>query len=165
MEGTPDLACSLTELPYGLPGRIFRSPMPFRIGDLRGEIFDQFRDQSVAVVVLLAERGEYLAKTGKDLPLFYISEGLEVIHLPVPDFGVPHKGDLEVAIAETIAQAREGKNIAIHCYAGFGRTGLFAACLAKRVLGLSGDEAVAWVRKYIPGALEMPRQVEMARNF
>ena len=32
----------LTELPFGFPGRIFRSPMPFGPYDLHGEVYDRF---------------------------------------------------------------------------------------------------------------------------
>jgi len=46
----------------------------------------------------------------------------------------------------------------MHCSAGIGRTGLFLAYLAKQVLVLSGAEALAWVRYYIPRAVETPEQ-------
>ena len=46
----------------------------------------------------------------------------------------------------------------IHCSAGIGRNGLFTAYLAKRRLGLSGAEALQWVRCYIPRAVETPEQ-------
>ena len=44
------------------------------------------------------------------------------------------------------------------CSAGIGRTGLFMAYLAKRCLGLSGAEALQWVRHFIPRAVETPAQ-------
>ena len=46
----------------------------------------------------------------------------------------------------------------IHCATGIGRTGFFMAYLAKRCLGLSGAEALQWVRHYIPRAVETPKQ-------
>jgi hypothetical protein len=34
---------SVIELPFGFPGRIFRSPVPFGLYDLHGEVYHQFR--------------------------------------------------------------------------------------------------------------------------
>ena len=47
---------SLIELPFGFPGRIFRSPMPFGPYDLHGEAYDRFCEEQIAVIVLLAPR-------------------------------------------------------------------------------------------------------------
>ena len=148
----------LTELPFGLPGHIFRSPMPFGPYDLHGEVYDQFRGEQITVVVLLASDEECLHKTGRNLREFYLQEGLQVLYLPIPDFSVPAKDALEQAVRHTIAYAQAGHHIAVHCSAGIGRTGLFTAYLAKRYLGLSGHEALQWVRQYIPYAAETPEQ-------
>src|SRR5713101_6228140 len=43
----------LTELPFGLPGRIFRSPMPFGPYDLHGEVYDRFREEQIASLSFL----------------------------------------------------------------------------------------------------------------
>ena len=149
---------SLTELPFGLPGRVFRSPMPFGPYDLHGEVYDRFREEQIAVIVLLASDAESLHKTGCNLRALYLKAGFQVLYLPIPDFSVPAKDDLEQAVQHTIAYAQAGRHIVVHCSAGIGRTGLFMACLAKRFLGLSGQEALKWVRHYIPHAVETPEQ-------
>lgn len=149
---------SLPELPFGLPGRIFRSPMPFGPYDLHGEVYDRFCEAQIAVVVLLASDAECLHKTGHNLRALYRKAGFQVLYLPIPDFSVPAKDDLEQAVHHTIAYAQAGQHIVIHCSAGIGRTGLFMACLAKGCLGLSGAEALQWVRYFIPHAVETPEQ-------
>src|SRR5882762_9923653 len=148
----------LTELPFNLPGRIFRSPMPFGPYDLHGEVYDQFREEQIAVIVLLASDEACLHKTGCHLRALYLKAGFQVLYLPIPDFSVPTKDDLEQAVQHTIAYAQAGHHIVIHCSAGIGRTGLFIAYLAKRCLGLTGAEALQWVRRYIPHAVETPEQ-------
>jgi protein-tyrosine phosphatase len=52
----------------------------------------------------------------------------------------------EVAVRQRLTCGRDG------------RTGLFIASLAKRMLGLAGEEALQWVRHYIPRAVETPEQ-------
>ena len=148
----------LTELPFGLPGRIFRSPMPFGPYDLHGEVYDQFHEAQIGVIVLLASDEECLHKTGCNLRALYLKEGFQVLYLPIPDFSVPTKDDLEQAIQQTIALAQAGQHIVVHCSAGIGRTGLFIVYLAKRYLGLSGAEALQWVRRFMPRAVETPAQ-------
>ena len=149
---------SLIELPFGLPGRIFRSPMPFGSYDLHGEVYDRFCEEHIAVIVLLASDEECLHRTGCHLRALYLKAGFQVLYLPIPDFSAPAKDDLEQAVQHTITYAQAGQNIVIHCSAGIGRTGLFAAYLAKRVLGVSGTEALQWVRRFIPHAVETPEQ-------
>jgi len=150
-----------TELPLPLAGRIFRSPMPFSSYDPQGEALVRFKEEKISLIVLLAEDEECLLRTGRNLKEFYTREGFRVIHLPTPDFYVPLKEDLEEAVKITAEEARRGSNIAIHCHAGIGRTGLFIAYLAKEVLGLSGEEAFQWVRRHIPGAMESREQRQM----
>jgi protein-tyrosine phosphatase len=148
----------LTELPFGFPGRIFRSPMPFGQYDPHGEVYARFLHQQITVVVLLADEQECLHKAGRNLREWYLKEGLQVLYLPIPDFSVPSQDDLEQAVQHTIAYAQAGHHIAIHCSAGIGRTGLFAAYLAKRFLGLPGGEALQWIRRFIPHAVETAEQ-------
>jgi protein-tyrosine phosphatase len=148
----------LTELPFRLPGRIFRSPMPYGGYDPEGKIFPEFKEKNISVIVLLSDDEECLRKTGRDLRTLYKNEGFDVIYLPIPDFDVVSLRDLKQAVLETIGQARAGRNIVVHCYAGIGRTGLFAALLAREILGISGAASIEWVRSYLPGAVETQDQ-------
>ena len=51
----------------------------------------------------------------------------------------------------------------VHCLAGVGRTGMFLASLAKLGMGYSSEDAVRWVREYIPGAIEIPEQEQLVK--
>jgi hypothetical protein len=42
---------------------------------------------------------------------------------------------------------------------------MFAAGLAKMGMDLSSDEAIRWIRKSIPGAIEVPEQEQLVRSL
>ena len=155
----------LIELPYSFSGRIFRSPMPFGPYD-QDSVWQSYREEEIDLVVVLAEPQEYLVYTRRDLPEFYRSQGLDVLHLPIPDFGVPDDLVLWEKTLNSVTQAgREGKNIAVHCLAGIGRTGVFLACLAKENLELDGERAIIWVRESVRGAMENEDQEQFVKNY
>jgi protein-tyrosine phosphatase len=159
------MANLLTELPFGLPGRIFRSPLPYGDFDPTQQVIHLYKKEGVHVVVMLVSSEEAKAKTGRDLVRLYKEAGLDVITIPIPDFSVPALEPFWRALKLTQAQARAGQNVAVHCNAGIGRTGLFMACLTRQILGFSGEEAVVWVRKYIDKAIENQTQLDMVLNI
>jgi len=152
---------TFTEFPLGLPGRIFGSPMPFGEYDKNGELFDELKRQDIAVVIVLAEDAEYLEQTQRNLPALYSTQGFQVIHLPIPNYGIPSHEPFEVAITRTIEYANTSQSALIHCSAGIGRTALFAVFLAMKVLGLSGRDAIRWVGQHHPRTLLTPVQIDM----
>ncbi len=140
--------------------------MPYSpIFDPLNQVMPGYREVGVEVVVVLASWEEIRDLTGRDLQTEYREAGMRVIYAPAPDYGVPDESVVQEALTETLSAARAGKTIAAHCHAGLGRTGIFAACLAKVVFGYDGKEAFAWVRKSIPGAVETPEQYQFIEDF
>ena len=156
---------SITELPFGLPGRVYSSPMPLSGYDPQGKILDNYRSAGISVVVVLAEREEILHAAQVDLPRIYAEQGMKVISVPIPDFGIPKTSNFPQVIFEAINQVKEGNNLAVHCHGGKGRTGLFLACMAKQIKGMSADQAIQWVQRFIPGAVETQEQIRFVQSY
>lgn len=133
--------------------------MPFGLYDPNGKIIDEYYAAHISTVVVLAESDECKDKSGRDLFGLYREQGFGTIDLPIPNYGVPNSN----VICETLAKAEQlcvaGNNVVIHCSAGLGRTPFFAALLAKRVLKISGIEALAWLSRHKPDALLTPLQI------
>jgi len=128
---------------------------------LKEILFFKFRREDGSLIVLLAEEEECVMRTGLNLKSLYLNQGFQVLHLPIPDFKVPSKEDLEEAIKKTVEHALVGNNILIHCHAGLGRTGLLWLILQSGFSVYRGEEAIHWTRKYIPHALETDEQSQM----
>ena len=153
----------LTRLPFSFPGDVYRSAMPYSSYDPRGDLVQEYKRKDVALVVMLTSDQESLRVTGYDLRSKYETDGFEVLYLPIPDFSVPEIEELDKAVTDVLNHVRKGDSVAIHCHAGIGRTGMILACLAKRGLGYSSDEALRWVREFIPGAVEVSEQEQLVR--
>jgi hypothetical protein len=90
--------------------------------------------------------------------------GLTSIQLPVPDMGIPSLEELSGSIAAALARLRGGRKVLVHCGAGYGRTGLFLACLLVSE-GMAPDEAIDFVRRKRPGSIETPGQEALIRAW
>lgn len=139
--------------------------MPFGQYDPAGRAIDEFRENDISSVVMVLDPDFRPGSLIDRLRTRYIQEGFQVIFVPSYNNDIPKETDLRIAIKTIIDQATAGKNLVVHCHAGVGRTGLVMACLAKEILRLSSDQAIQFVRRYIPGALETPGQVEAARKY
>ena len=155
----------LTELPFADSGSVYRSAMPYSSYDPDGELISAYKNREISTIIMLTSDEESLRITGQALRALYEAEGFDILYLPIPDFGVPGLGTLREGVQMALTHSKSGHGIVIHCHAGLGRTGLFAACLAKQGLDLSSEEAIKWVRDLIPGAVEVTEQEMIIRSF
>jgi protein-tyrosine phosphatase len=93
--------------------------------------------------------------------------GLDLVHLPIPDYGVPDAPfEAGWAAAGLGARLARGETLALHCRAGLGRTGTVAARLLVEVAGLDADAAVARIRRdHAAEAVETAPQLDHLRRL
>lgn len=82
-----------------------------------------------------------------------------------PDFWLPVDREAAVNAVRDVRERTATQRVEVACGGGRGRTGTVLACLAA-LDGLSGDEAVAYVRaRYDRHAVETPWQRRFVRGF
>jgi ADP-ribosyl-[dinitrogen reductase] hydrolase len=93
--------------------------------------------------------------------------GLEGASFPIRDHDIPHS-DQSAALGQLLddleARIRTGQNIAIHCQAGLGRTGMMAAILLGR-FGIDTAAAITAIRQVRPGSIETEAQEDFVRGW
>jgi protein-tyrosine phosphatase len=121
-------------------GRLAVMPRP-RGGDwLEDEILHLKRSGIGTLVSMLTPEEEELLDLG-DEGEFARRHGLEFISHPIPDRDVPRSAREMWALARSLAeQFRTGRQIAVHCRMGIGRSPLLLACILVST-GLVADEA------------------------
>ena len=122
-----------------LPGCLFIMPRPD--GERLTQDVAHYRSLGVDTIVSMLPPDEARALSLHNEAQICADTGMEFINFPIQDFGLPDPaafGELVKAIAISL---RGGTNIAIHCRAGIGRSGM-AVCCVLQSFGHSAIQAI-----------------------
>ncbi len=72
--------------------------------------------------------------------------GIVFEQYPIKDGGIPEIGSFIDLVISSYNEIKKGKNIAVHCFGGIGRSGMLS-CAIIMLKGYSTDEAVELVSK------------------
>jgi len=142
------------------PGKVLDSPYSGQWRRDLGLDLEAIRAWDCQILVTLMERDEMARFQVADLP-DRIPEGMEHVHLPIPDAGIPDAAwerawiEVRPRVMDVLAA---GGRIVTHCRGGLGRTGLLAARLLVE-FGMAPKLAVDAVRRARPGTIETGEQL------
>lgn len=116
-------------------------------GEWIAEGFRGIAALGVMRLVSLMEREEMRDTGLAREPELCRDNGLDYVHFPIRDRGLPISPENTAALVKDLhTRIKSGKNTAIHCRAGIGRSGLIAACILVRE-GCTPEDAFKSVSK------------------
>jgi len=125
-------------------GRMAVATRP-RGGDWLEDEADGWRRAGLDVVVSLLEEDEAAQLQLSSEADIARSKGLQLISFPIPDRGVPASMPATLGLLRSLATALEqGKNVAVHCRQGIGRSGLIATAVLV-TSGIGVEKAIETV--------------------
>jgi len=146
-------------------GRLATMPRP-RGGDWLSAELCSLKEQGVDIVLSLLRREEEHELDIVEEKSLCEEHDLVFRSLPITDRAVPESRSAVLELANSmLEELQRGKNVAIHCRAGIGRSSLIAACILK-LNGIDVDEAFEMIESArgfeVP---DTPEQLEWVRKF
>lgn len=122
-----------------LPGKLFIMPKPS--GEWLKEDVDHYRSIGVDVIISLLEPDEVSELSLGEQSEICAENKIAFTQFPIVDRGLPELEPFKKLVLTAISDLKNGKNVAVHCRAGIGRSGI-TVCGALLGFGYSPEIAM-----------------------
>jgi hypothetical protein len=138
-----------------------------------GVIIDRFEECKIGAVFNLTQPGEHplcghelLASGFSYNPEDLMMRGIKYFNYNWEDMNIPSMDLLLLIVQTALHEINEnGVKVALHCHAGYGRTGTAIACIMIAKEGISAESAINKVRVRRPGSIQTRRQFDIVCAF
>jgi predicted protein tyrosine phosphatase len=138
------MSAQIYPVPCPVAGRLWIMPCP--PADHLAEVLDDLRANGVTHLLSMLPGAEADALGMRREAELCAARDMVFLSHPIADFGLPEQSGFAKLIAQVTELLQGGQNVAVHCRAGIGRSGMVAAC-SLVALGLAAPLAQAEVSK------------------